>query len=131
MWKELNPTRKREKGKKMADQTDDITEVDNKSEVDNRMEIEKKGGKVKKGEKNSEPTFEEALERLESIVAAMESDNISLDDAISKFEEGIALSRVCHRKLGRAAGKIELLVRDAQESISLEEYDFKTDRKEL
>lgn len=92
--------------------------------------IENSETTTRKG-KAAEPTFEEALERLETIVQAMESENVTLDDAIAKFEEGIALSRLCHRKLGKAAGKVELLMRDAQENIALEEYDFKSDRKEI
>lgn len=80
--------------------------------------------------KGQEVGFEEALTRLEEIVSRMESEEITLEEAIEKFEEGIKLSKVCHQKLNRAAGKIELLVKDASDGATLVEYDFKSDRRE-
>ena len=40
----------------------------------------------------AEQKFEEALEKLEQIVAALESGNLNLDDAIKKYEEGMNLA---------------------------------------
>ena len=40
-------------------------------------------------------TFENAMKQLENIVHELESGNLSLDDSIKKFEEGIKLSNYC------------------------------------
>lgn len=80
--------------------------------------------------RGQEVGFEEALGKLEEIVARMESDEITLEEGIEKFEEGIKFSKLCHQKLNKAAGKIELLLKDAAENVTLVEYDFKADRRE-
>ena len=61
----------------------------------------------------TELTFEQALERLETIVRAMESGDLPLEKAISDFQEGLELARVCRQKLDQAEQKIEMLVNEA------------------
>jgi exodeoxyribonuclease VII small subunit len=58
-------------------------------------------------------TFEKALAELEQIVGRLESADLSLDEALAFFEEGIKLSRVCSEKLAEAENKVALLVTDA------------------
>lgn len=53
--------------------------------------------------------FEESLERLEDITAKLESQDISLEDSLKMFEEGIRLSRFCEKKLTEAEQKLEIL----------------------
>jgi exodeoxyribonuclease VII small subunit len=53
--------------------------------------------------------FEEALKRLEEIARDLESSEISLDDSISLFEEGVKLSKYCSDILDTAKQKIEKL----------------------
>ena len=60
-----------------------------------------------------EPTFEAALKRLEEIVQRLESGELSLDESLKLYEQGIGLSRLCHQKLEEAEGKIETLIKDA------------------
>lgn len=55
--------------------------------------------------------FEKALERLEKIVTALESGELSLDEALKRYEEGVQLSRTCAKKLNEAEKKIEMLTR--------------------
>jgi exodeoxyribonuclease VII small subunit len=55
-------------------------------------------------------TFEGALERLEGIVDRLESGELSLEDALAAFEEGVALSRRCAGELDAAERRIEVLV---------------------
>jgi len=55
-------------------------------------------------------TFEEAISRLERIVAELESGALPLDDSIRKFEEGIALGRTCREFLDRADLRVRTLV---------------------
>ncbi|UCF08105.1 MAG: exodeoxyribonuclease VII small subunit [Thermoplasmata archaeon] len=54
--------------------------------------------------------FEEALNKLEEIVNSLETGNLSLDESLAKFEEGIKLSRLCNKKLMDAQQKVEKLV---------------------
>ncbi len=51
--------------------------------------------------------FEEALERLAEINEKLESDEISLDDSVKLFKEGLELSRLCQKKLDEAKLEIE------------------------
>jgi exodeoxyribonuclease VII small subunit len=59
--------------------------------------------------KNDTLTFEDALERLESILESMESGNTPLADLVAKFEEGSTLLKICQEKLKEAELKIEKL----------------------
>ena len=51
--------------------------------------------------------FEEALERLAEINEKLESDEISLEDSVKLFKEGLELSRFCQKKLDEAKLEIE------------------------
>ena len=52
-------------------------------------------------------SFEDALRELETIVAALEAGNVSLDDAITAFERGTALKTHCQARLEEARMKVE------------------------
>ena len=56
--------------------------------------------------------LEKDLKRLEEIVAKMESEEVSLDDSMKLFEEGIKLSRQCSERLDVAERKVEILTSD-------------------
>ena len=51
--------------------------------------------------------FEEDLEKLAEIYEKLESEEISLDDSIKLFKEGIELSKLCQKKLDEAKLEIE------------------------
>ncbi len=51
--------------------------------------------------------FEDALSKLETIVKELEAGRIKLDDAVSAYEEAIALKNFCEKKLQDAKLKIE------------------------
>ena len=53
--------------------------------------------------------FEESLARLEEITTELESQDITLEDSLKMFEEGIKLSRFCEKKLTEAEQKLEIL----------------------
>ncbi len=55
-------------------------------------------------------TFEKAMEKLEQIVADLESGDPSLDVALKKFEEGIKLSKFCSEKLDDMEKRISVLL---------------------
>lgn len=54
-------------------------------------------------------TFEEALKRLEAIVAMLNSGNAPLDRSLAMFEEGTALVRFCTGRLDEAEKKVKIL----------------------
>jgi exodeoxyribonuclease VII small subunit len=59
----------------------------------------------------AEMKFEEALKKLEKIVEELESGRCSLDDSLKKYEEGVKLSRFCHKTLQSAQKKIQILTK--------------------
>ena len=58
--------------------------------------------------------FEQTLARLEDIVKKMESGNISLDESIEIYQEGIILSKQCSQMLEEAEGKVMAIVNKEQ-----------------
>ncbi len=56
--------------------------------------------------------FEKALERLENIVNQLEQGELSLDESLKIFEEGVKLSKTCLKMLDDAERKVEILVKD-------------------
>jgi exodeoxyribonuclease VII small subunit len=63
----------------------------------------------------SKEKFEEALEKLEEIVRRMEAGEMTLEESLKAFEEGIKLSRLCAKKLDEADRRVELLLREEGE----------------
>jgi exodeoxyribonuclease VII small subunit len=57
-----------------------------------------------------QPSFEEALERLETIVDELEGGALSLEESIARYEEGVKLSRRLTQTLDQAEKRIEKLV---------------------
>jgi len=55
-------------------------------------------------------TFEQALERLETIVEQLEDGKLPLEQSIERFEEGVVLSRFLEGELGRAEKRVQELV---------------------
>ncbi len=54
--------------------------------------------------------FEEALEALERIVTELEGQELPLEEALRRFEEGVRLSRLCYQMLEEAEKRIEILL---------------------
>jgi exodeoxyribonuclease VII small subunit len=67
-------------------------------------------------------TFERAMEQLEKIVASMESEALSLEQSLKKFEEGMKLTQYCSQKLEETEKKISLIMGKKDEDI--EEISF-------
>lgn len=57
-------------------------------------------------------TFEESMKQLEQIVEDLENGDLPLEDALRKFEEGVALSRFCFQKLDETEKKVSLLLQE-------------------
>ena len=56
--------------------------------------------------------FEASLKKLESIVAKLEDENISLEDSVQSFEVGVNLVKECQKQLQKAELKIKKLLDD-------------------
>ena len=63
--------------------------------------------------------FEEALKKLEEIVESIESDELSLEALLARFEEGTRLARICQSKLAEAELKIQQLETNASGELAL------------
>lgn len=70
------------------------------------------------------PPFEEALKKLEGIVAAMESDDLPLETLLAKYEEGAKLVKICQEKLADAELKIQQLEKNAAGEMKLKPVDL-------
>ena len=55
-------------------------------------------------------SFEEQLTALESVVERLEKGDLSLEESVRLFEEGMKLSDACKKELEAAEGKIQMLV---------------------
>ena len=62
-----------------------------------------------KGKKQADVSFEAAVEKLESIVEEMESDELPLDKLLVRYEEGAKLVKACEEKLQSAETRITQL----------------------
>ena len=60
-----------------------------------------------------EANFEQAMKRLEEIVEQMESGELSLEDLIVRYEEGMKLVKVCQERLASAEQRIEIITRNS------------------
>jgi exodeoxyribonuclease VII small subunit len=63
---------------------------------------------------NPEPTFEEAMGRLEAVVAGLERGDLTLDKAMEAYQEGVTLVQTCRDRLSQAELVVRRLTEDAQ-----------------
>ncbi|HYF82844.1 MAG TPA: exodeoxyribonuclease VII small subunit [Clostridia bacterium] len=67
-------------------------------------------------------SFEQALKRLEEIVEVLESGNISLEESIKIYQEGVSLSKLCSGMLEEAEGKVMAIMNRNDEQ--MEEFSI-------
>ncbi len=72
---------------------------------------------------SKEPRFEDALGRLETIVTNLEAGELSLEDSLRLFEEGVRLTRHCATRLDEAQRRIEILTRGEGGTLKTEPLD--------
>lgn len=58
--------------------------------------------------------FEQAMSKLEEIAIELEKGELSLDESVSKFEEGMKLSKQCSDLLENAEKRIAILLKDGE-----------------
>lgn len=64
-------------------------------------------------------TFEQALARLEQVVRELETGDLALERALALFQEGVMLTRTCSAQLDQAEGRIEKLLEQNGEPITV------------
>lgn len=68
-------------------------------------------------------SFEEMMQNLEAIAKDLESGDLSLDDSVKKFEEGMKISKECSKILEDAEKKITILTKDSEGNLKEENFD--------
>ena len=58
---------------------------------------------------STQPSFDDGLDRLETLVQQLESGSLSLEDALARFEEGVQLSQGLQKQLAEAQRRVEVL----------------------
>ena len=66
--------------------------------------------------------FEDKMKKLEEIANELEKGELNLDESVSKFEEGMKLSKECSEMLEKAEKKITMLIKDEDGNISEDKF---------
>ena len=74
-------------------------------------------------EEKHEKTFEQSLNELEKIATDLERRDLSLEEAIEKFENGMKLSKECSEKLDKAEKRINILVQNEDGDLKEEKFE--------
>lgn len=73
------------------------------------------------------PTLESAMQRITAVVGEMEDGNLPLETLITRYEEGVALVKLCQEKLDAAEKRIQIISRDARGAAELRPFDPEAD----
>lgn len=74
--------------------------------------------------------FESSLNDLEKIVRKLEDGDLALEESLKLFEDGVKLSRECQERLTQAERRIEVLLKDSNGEITLQNLDAETLRED-
>jgi exodeoxyribonuclease VII small subunit len=72
-------------------------------------------------------SFEERLTALETVVERLERGELTLDESVRLFEEGVHLSNACKLELEKAEGRIQVLVETQGGGVQVAEMDLEDD----
>lgn len=73
-------------------------------------------------ENENNMNFEEAMKKLEEIATELEKNDLDLDTSVSKFEEGMKLSKLCSKMLEDAEKRISILIK-TEDGVSEEDFE--------
>lgn len=62
-------------------------------------------------------SYESAFKKLQQIITELESRDITLEDSINKYEEGLELYKFCLNKLDEYEGRVKILMQEGSEFI--------------
>ena len=68
-------------------------------------------------------SFEQALERLEKIVERLENEELTIEESLRLFEEGVKLARFLREELEKAEKKVEILLQDAEGELKPQPFE--------
>ena len=74
--------------------------------------------------------FEEQLTALETVVERLERGDLTLEESVRLFEEGVHLSNACKLELEKAEGRIQVLVETQGGGVQVAEMDLEDDELE-
>lgn len=74
-----------------------------------------------------EETFENSMKRLEEIVSLLEAGKLPLEEALSAFEEGVALVKQCNDKLQAAEQRVRILMENGDGEMSAKDFSSEAD----
>ena len=74
--------------------------------------------------------FDQRLIELETIVAQLETGELSLEEALAAFEAGVALVRELNQRLSEAEGRVEILTRDTSGTLRLQTLEREPESKD-
>ena len=75
-------------------------------------------------------SFEDRLTQLETVVERLERGELSLEESVRLFEEGVTLSNACKLELERAEGRIQVLVETEGGGVQVAEMDLEDELSE-
>ena len=67
-------------------------------------------------------SFEDSMKRLEEVVGKLEGEEVSLEESLKLFEQGVKLMRFCHLRLSEVEEKVQILVADEKAGGQLEDF---------
>ncbi len=73
-------------------------------------------------DEKKEIAFEDAMKKLETLVAHLESGDLSLEAALKSYEEGVRMADLCSKRLQEAEKKVEVLLKTAGGKFKTEPY---------
>ena len=71
---------------------------------------------------NNEVSFEDKMKRLEEIAVELEKGDLDLDTSVTKFEEGMKISKECNEMLEKAEKKITMLIKGENGKLAEENF---------
>lgn len=78
-------------------------------------------------ENKSEITFEDAIAELQSVVEKLEAGKVALEDSLALYERGVALVKICNKRLDAAQQRVSA-VRLGGEEIATEPFSTEVTR---
>lgn len=75
---------------------------------------------------SKEPNFEASMDKLSGIVEKMETGDLTLDESLKLYEEGIRISQTCMKRLEQAQQRIEMLMRTSSGDLAATEVQEET-----
>ncbi len=74
-------------------------------------------------------SFEDAMNELEKVVDELEKEDLTLEQSVTKFQEGMELSQYCNKMLEEAEKKITILIENSDGNVTEEEFNLEKEEE--